>query len=125
MRKKKILHVKKLENPDFFDSKYIGKNLIMFYSLLRENPGRIYIGQVTKSSITNKLYLEGFGLIDAIGTDSELEKQTILGRDYFGRHPFYESPLTDTNHENYHFYEFEENVDIKNLRDIVDGKKKN
>jgi hypothetical protein len=46
--KTKELHVKKIENPDFSDLNYKGKNLIMGdgYSKYSKFAGRIYIGEV-------------------------------------------------------------------------------
>ena len=118
-----ILHVKKLENPNFSDSNYEGKKLIIYMKHpLTDFPVEIYIGQVKKISSTGaEFYLKGFTMVDATIKSSSLEKQTILGREYCGRCPYYEHPLTKDKNEI--VYEFKEDVDINELRDIADGKK--
>ena len=122
MRKDKIIHVKKLENLDFSNQNFVGKKLLTYIlASWHEYPGRIYIGEI-KNGEDKALYLKGFGLINADGQSSELKKQRIFGRDYFGREPFYSMPLTLIDKEDY-FYEFVEEVNIDKLRDIANGNK--
>jgi|WetSurMetagenome_2_1015567.scaffolds.fasta_scaffold442502_2 hypothetical protein len=117
----KELHVKKIENPDFSDLKFKGKNLMTFRkSNLNGMICEIIIGQVKQASWDeNNLYLKGFTLADR---PSQLEKQTILGAEYCGRRPNYEMPLTNVTSEKDIFYEFTDKVNIDKLRDICDGK---
>ncbi|MCA9487833.1 MAG: hypothetical protein KC516_02630 [Nanoarchaeota archaeon] len=120
----KIYYVKKLEKPDFSDLSYIYKNLIVhFHHKLTESDPTIYFGQV-KEAVNNDLYLEGFALVESFSEKSGLEKQVVFGKEYLGRFPFYESPLTNCVSEKDKIYEFISEVNINSLREIANSRDK-
>lgn len=114
--------MKRLENPDFSSLDYLDKNLIVhFHHNLTESDPTIYFGQV-KELVWNDLYLKGFSLVEPFEEKSGLEKQVVLGKEYVGRHYFYEYPLTNCISEKDRVYEFVSEVDIDSLRKIANTK---
>ena len=119
------LRVKELKDPDFASCEYEGKNLIVHYRPPVPGPGSaIYFGKAIADYHRTEVSLEGFSLM--CGRPSPLEKQIIFGEEYAGFFPFCGTPLNLPEHfiEGREVYEFESEVDIDELRVIVNSHEK-
>lgn len=121
--KEKIYFVKKLENPDFSNLKYLNKNMIIqFHHKLTDSNPIIYFGAI-KETVKNNLYLKGFSLVEPYKKKTGLENQIVLGKEYVDKNSFCECPLTKDISEKDKVYEFVSKVNIDYLRKIVNRKK--